>query len=106
MLKIKDDTVQVDFYLQILFAIIVAKEVYDKYTTDLVITSGSERSAKHSPTSLHYSGMAVDIRTRNLPEGTKEEVYSLIKEALNVDYDVILHSTHIHIEYQPKRQDN
>ena len=63
---------------------------------ELVITSTYE--GNHSPGSLHYANLAIDIRR---PKG-----YALIrdqiKEHLGDDYDVVAEKDHIHIEYDPK----
>jgi len=66
-----------------------------------VITSITD--GKHSAVnSLHYSGAAVDFRIKNIPDAyDKESVALLIRERLTKDYQVVLESTHIHIEYHP-----
>lgn len=63
---------------------------------ELIITSTYEGT--HSEGSLHYAHLAVDIR--NKPKSTK--AFGEIKRALGKNYDVILHTNHIHIEYDPK----
>ena len=80
---------------EILLAVIAASNLIG---TDLVITSGIE--GKHSRASKHYGGDAIDIRTRNLedPSGFADA----LKRALGDDFDVILESNHIHVEYDPK----
>lgn len=100
--SLKDDDVDLKgLTTQLLFAIIVAQSVYNLYQTPLVITSLND--SVHSNASLHWSGNAVDIRTRNLPVGVDpQDVADRIDDALGFDYDVIYHNDHIHIEYQPK----
>lgn len=86
---------------ELVLAILIAEGVYDKHDTDLVITSVVD--GKHSYTSLHYSGSALDIRTRNIPEIYNKEIMAgEIRESLSDEYDVVVESNHIHIEYQPK----
>lgn len=58
---------------------------------------------EHSHTSLHYSGCAMDIRTRDLSEDEAKAAGKAIKDRLGKHYDVIVESTHIHIEYQPRK---
>jgi hypothetical protein len=64
---------------------------------ELVITSTFE--GNHSPGSLHYCNDAVDIRS---PGKRIQKVQNDIKERLGKDYDVVLESDHIHVEYDPK----
>jgi len=58
------------------------------------------------PSSYHYKGLAVDIR---LPSKYIDNVPSIdlnlannIRNALGSEYDVVLESSHIHVEYDPK----
>ena len=103
-MKLKEGVDPTGIQPELLLAIMAAKEAYRDYGYDLVITSLTD--GKHSRTSLHYSGCAVDLRTRHMgTEEDKAEIATLIKDSLGPDYDVILESTHIHIEWQPKRRD-
>lgn len=101
-MQLKDDSVNpIGLRSELLFGIMAAQEVYREYGYDLVITSLND--AKHSSTSLHYSGSAVDLRTVVLnPEEDWESVAIDIKQRLNINYDVINESNHIHLEYQPR----
>ena len=67
---------------------------------DATITSVID--GKHSRTSLHYVGYAIDVRTRDIKPKMQTEYVRQLKEALTDEYDVILESDHIHIEFQPK----
>jgi hypothetical protein len=52
--------------------------------------------------SLHYYGLAVDLRTRYFSETVKQLVAAELNSALkNISpyYQIIVHSTHIHVEY-------
>jgi len=71
--------------------------LYGTYGYDLIITSTYEGT--HSPSSLHYSDEAIDVDD---PPDHKEEITKKIKDSLGKDFDVILESDHIHIEYDPK----
>lgn len=77
----------------------VAAEVYREFGEQLTITSVVE--GKHSATSLHYAGCAFDCRIRDVSNPRHLSVE--IKNRLTGDYDVILESSHIHIEYQPRQ---
>lgn len=95
--------------------------VYRGWEDELIITSGSEHTARHGYTSLHYAtpGQAIDVRIWSLVTHNRgtvpspEEQFRVLKEAA-AEYaiaqgiptnwiDVVLEDTHIHIEYQPKR---
>ena len=103
-MELKSDTVSFQSLApQLVLALVVANEVYNEYGVELVITSANDSG--HGPSSLHYAGAAVDLRTRTLKEEDRQEVRDKIQEKLNIDFDVVLESDHIHLEYQPKRRD-
>lgn len=103
MIKVKDYSVKLDNICpQIVLALSVAQDAYkDQGVSDVVITSAND--AKHSKTSLHYSGAAVDLRVWNLRDPRKAA--DDISQALGVDFDCIYEGDHIHLEFQPKRRD-
>ena len=85
---------------EIVLAIFAASWVYSKYGKPLCITSGLD--GKHSATSLHYAGQAVDLRTRHLDKEVAESIAAELNAALGDHYDVILEANHIHVEFQPR----
>ena len=85
---------------EILFAAIVARDVFAAYGYEFVITSGSD--GKHGRGSLHYQGLAIDIRTRHVEENMHQALKTEIADRLTDEFDVVLEETHIHIEYQRK----
>ena len=82
-------------------AYIVAKP-YANLGLDLVITSGVE--GIHGYGSLHYVGLAIDIRIRDLTD--VHAMFKIIVALLPSGYDIILEENkkHIHIEWQPKNR--
>ena len=74
----------------------IAQQVSHYGGSEMVITSTYE--GNHSPGSLHYADLAIDIR---LPENPESALRSL-RDVLRDDYDVIGELDHIHIEYDPK----
>jgi hypothetical protein len=88
---------------QIFHAITVAAMVYAVAKTPLVVTSLMD--GKHSQRSLHYKGLAVDLRIWNL-NAPVEQVVTALRSALGEDYDVVLESDHIHVEYDPEEKPN
>ncbi len=79
--------------------LIEADRIWKNNGQEAVVTSGLD--GVHSAGSLHYYGRAVDFRTRYFDELHKRKVAKLLREALGGSYDVIEHSTHIHVEYDP-----
>lgn len=87
---------------ELVIAFIVANDIYKEYDSELVITSVND--SKHSATSLHFSGCAIDLRISTFDNRILAlEATHKIKERLGNDFDVILEDDHIHIEWQPKR---
>ncbi len=85
---------------QMVLAMHELEYLYQDLNEDLVITSGDD--GKHSRNSWHYHGLAIDIRTRNLKAMTPEGMANAIREVLPEGYEVMVESTHIHLEYDPK----
>lgn len=100
MLQIKKGVSISGMRPEILLAVNIAHAIYLFFDFSLTITSHMD--GKHSTGSLHYVGLAVDIRTRHIPKETIPKIVTKLKASLGLEYDVILHSTHIHIEFQPK----
>lgn len=87
------------------YAAIIADGIFKARGAEAVITSGSD--GKHSRQSKHYaennaSGLveALDFRSREVAD--PEQVRNELAEALGPDYDVVLESDHIHVEYDPE----
>lgn len=54
----------------------------------------------HSAGSLHYYGLALDLRTRYFDPDTKEKVFRELCSVLDLAlFDIVWHETHIHVEY-------
>ena len=89
---------------ELTLALVVAKSIYAQHSVDLVVTSLVD--GKHSRASLHYIGHAADLRTNNLPGGsqgpTAQAIGDQLRRAIGEDYDVVVESDHIHVEFQPK----
>jgi hypothetical protein len=54
------------------------------------------RDGNHMAGSLHYNGNAFDFRLKAYM--TKPD----LKKICGKDFDVVIHSTHVHVEYDPK----
>jgi hypothetical protein len=98
MLRIKPGVKLAGMSPQIGLAIQAAMAIWTADGDTLTITSVND--GRHSHTSLHYSGQAVDLRTRDLSDPQRKA--DLLGEALGVDFDVLFEVDHIHVEYQPR----
>ena len=85
---------------EMVLAFLIASSLYDNYVVKCVMTEAT--GGKHSEGSLHYVGLAIDLRTRDMTEKMAEVIVKKVKEALGDQYDVVLEKDHIHIEFQPK----
>ena len=61
---------------------------------DTFITS--IRDGNHLSGSLHYDGLAFDIRL------SKHLNFAVLRDILGDGFDIVFEATHIHIEYDPK----
>lgn len=86
---------------EVVLAIVVAERIWNSYGLGLTLTCS--RDGKHSETSLHYAGAAVDLRTHGMASDALAEAVRTLKGALGRDYDVIIEPDHLHLEYQPRR---
>ena len=91
-----------DLKPQMVLAAMVVDEIYGD--VECVITSAND--SKHSERSLHYSGCALDFRTKNYV-GDKGQLRDRIKAALGQDFDVVLEAVgtpneHLHVEHDQK----
>ena len=66
------------------------------FNHELVITSAYEGA--HMSASLHYAHLAIDIRRFGDPDTFIQK----LRAELGRNYDIILESDHVHIEYNPK----
>jgi len=102
-MEIKDGVILKGVTHHIIKAIVEADVIWKVYGRDEGVTVTSGLDGTHSENSLHYDGNAVDFRTRYFDEETKQAVFAELKEVLgDKDYDFVYHSTHIHVEYDPK----
>ena len=100
-LKTKDDSVNVwGLNREINAAVKVAYFIWHRHGQELMVTSA--RDGSHMPGSKHYCGDAVDLRTSYFGNEQTLAVWRELSDALGKDYDVVLHPTHIHVEWDPK----
>jgi hypothetical protein len=75
-------------------------------TADIVITAGND--GQHMVGSKHYTGDALDVRTKHLSIVEKESLREMVRHRLGSNYDVILESVgaeneHLHVEFDQKQ---
>ena len=103
-MKLKTGVKLKDLSPQMVLGANIIDRVYMEHSHNPTVTSCND--GKHSETSLHYSGNALDWRTKDF-YGDKQALVYAIKDALGSNFDVVLEALgtdneHIHTEYQPK----
>ncbi len=97
IMKGKNGVVLLGLKLEMRKVLIEADKVWKAHGQELTITSGLD--GIHSPGSLHPYGYALDLRTRYFDKAEYTTIAAELRAALGDKYDVIVHYTHIHIEY-------
>ena len=85
---------------EMVFGFVIVASVYESFGLKCEVTCGT--NGKHSRGSKHYSGYALDFRTRTIPAAIRPKVAQKAREALGADFDVVLERTHLHVEFDPK----
>lgn len=65
----------------------------------VTVTCGMD--GEHSAGSLHYYGLALDFRTHYFSVEETVQAAVQLEDSLGSDYDVIVHGSHIHVEFDP-----
>lgn len=99
-MKLKDGVSLEGVQWQMFYAAVKVEAAYNKLGHDLTITAGTD--GKHAAKSLHYKGLALDIRSRTISAGTKPKLLKAIRLSLGPDYQVIDELDHWHVEWDPK----
>ena len=81
---------------ELLAGLMVADDIFHReFKAEMTITAVTD--GKHMTNSKHYTGHAVDIRTRDLSR--PEAILSRLNQELDEWYDIVMESDHIHFEY-------
>ena len=99
-MQIKEGVILNGLRIEMRPVLIAAEKIWKEAREELVVTGGLDGT--HSAGSLHYYGLALDFRTRYFSDETAKEVFGKLRKEVGPDYDVILHKSHMHVEYDPK----
>lgn len=69
--------------------------LFNSLSVECWITCGTDG---HGPDDPHTHGFALDLRTKNIPEGQREIMRTRLADLLGVNYTVILEVDHLHIQ--------
>ena len=87
----------------LIFALVALDSLCNSYNASYLITSVCDDAPGRLPDSLHRKGLAFDFTILN---PTRILTYSLASDiltsALGPQFDVVLESDHIHVEFDPK----
>lgn len=96
-MRIKHDVDLRGIQPQMAMAAAVAESVYRAAGSEMTVTSGVEGA--HMEGSLHYKGLALDLR---LPTSGAGTIKAALADALGPQFDVVVERDHVHIEFDPK----
>ena len=102
-MKIKKGAILAGLNILMRPVLIHGEDIWKALGKEFVITCGLDST--HSAGSLHYYGLAVDIRAKYWNDDGKHEVANELRAVLGVSYNVVVHegkNGHIHVEYDPK----
>lgn len=100
-MKFKDGVSLAGMWPQIGIAIAIADQVYSEYGKELVVTSVTD--GEHKKGSLHPLGLACDLRTRYFTDDELAHIERDLRLRLTHEYDIVVESDHIHIEFDLKK---
>lgn len=96
-MKIKSGVILAGIQIQMNPVLIEGEKLWKEHGEELVITAGLD--GVHANRSLHYPGYALDFRTRYFAKNQHQLIANKLKDQLGSEFDVIVHSTHIHVEW-------
>lgn len=101
-MKIKEGVILAGLQIQMNPVLVESEKLWAEKGQEVVFTAGLD--GIHSRKSLHPSGYALDLRTRYFPKEEHQSIAEELKNRLGSDFDIVVHSTHIHTEYEPAKQ--
>ncbi len=85
---------------ELVLALRVAEAVYEDMGAELTVTALTD--GQHMTGSLHYKGLAADLRSWNVPAQKLDFLIYSLKAALGQEFDVVKEADHVHMEFDPK----
>lgn len=97
-MRIKPGVTMAGLDLRMRRVLVEADKIWRQLGAELVVTSALD--GEHSAGSLHYYGLAVDLRTKCFAgdPGHPAAAAAMLQLALGDGYEVILERDHIHVE--------
>lgn len=108
MLSIKPGAKIEGLQPEMVLGLMIISSIFECYNYNCVLTEAT--GSQHMENSLHYKGLAVDLRTKHINNlATKIEIVHRCSEALGKDFDVVFEgqgqdNEHLHCEWQPKEE--
>jgi len=99
-MKLKAGAIMTGLQLQMRDVLIAADQIWKDAGYEFVVTEGT--GGEHSAGSLHYYGYAVDLRASAAWRYKEEDISQMVgklKLALGSDYNVVIHKSHVHVEF-------
>lgn len=91
------DTLQSVMRMYMYFLAYIHFASFNKY---MIVTSTTD--GKHGKNSLHYKGLAIDVRTFDKTDEETNRFVNFINFHFDNLLDVVIEKDHLHIEYDPK----
>ena len=103
-MRLKPGVKLADLQPQMVLGLVIADGAYREIAVEMVVTSAND--SRHRADSLHYRGLAVDLRTKSVPRAQLDALVATIHARLGAEFDVILEyrggeQEHLHVEFDP-----
>lgn len=93
---------------EMVIGLMVVQPIINNHGAECVVTACKD--GKHKDGSLHYKGLAMDIRSKTLIPKDLPNIVQELRLALGPQFDVVLEgentpgasAQHIHVEFDPK----
>ena len=101
-MKLKEGVILAGIQVQMNPVLVESEGLWEEEGQEVVITAGLD--GEHKKSTLHSLGYALDLRTRYFPKENHQRIADELQRRLGDEYDVIVHDTHIHVEWDKAKQ--